>query len=209
MGVDTEVLILALIVPDLPSISQPSVMIGTNTVDRLYKAFSQQETRYFSPPYGHKHVLKTLELRQKQNAEGNVGLVRLPENHSQVIPAGQSAVFCGTAYIVGPHFDKWVVVEHPSFSPLPCGLIVKTCMATLWNKRHCHLPVVVANPTAHDITIPPRCVVAELKAVQSVYSEERSDHGSKTETIPKSILEFNFGNLPIPPEWKSRLTEQL
>lgn len=54
-----------------------------------------------------------------------------------------------------------------------------------------------------------KCVVAELKAVQSVYSEERSDYGSKIETIPKSILEFNFSDSPIPLEWKSRLTEQL
>ncbi len=162
--------------------------------------FSQQKTWHFSPSYGYKQVLKTLELRQKQNAEGNVGLVRLPENPSQVIPAGQSAFVCGTASIVGPHFDKWVVVEHPSLSSLPCGLIVKTCMATPGNKRHCHLPVVVINTTAHGTTIPPRCVMAELKAVQSVHSDGCYDHESKTETIPKSILKFNFGDSPIPPE---------
>ncbi len=78
VGVDTEVLTLALFVPALPSNCQPSVLIGTNTLDSLYKDYSQQETRYFSPSYGYKQVLKTLELRQ--NAEGNVGLVRLPEN---------------------------------------------------------------------------------------------------------------------------------
>lgn len=44
VGVDTEVLTLALIVPDLPSTSQPSVLIGTNTLDNLYKDFSQQKT---------------------------------------------------------------------------------------------------------------------------------------------------------------------
>lgn len=102
VGVDTKILTLALIVPDLPSTSQPSVLIGTNTLDSLYKDFSQQETRYFFPSYGYKQVLKTLELRQKQNLEGNVGLVRLSENHSRVIPAGQSEILCGTASVVGP-----------------------------------------------------------------------------------------------------------
>lgn len=94
VGIDTEILTLALLVPDLTSTSQPLVLIGTNSLDNLYKDFSQQETRYFSPTYGYKQVLKILELRQKQNVVGNVGLVRLSENHSQVIPGCQSAVLC-------------------------------------------------------------------------------------------------------------------
>lgn len=82
-------------------------------------------------------------------------------------------------------------------------------MATFGDERHCHLSVVVTNPTTHDITIPPRCVVAELNAVQSLYLEEHNDHDGKTSPIPKSVLEFNFGDSPIPPEWKSRLTKRL
>lgn len=193
MGVDTEVITLALIVPDLPSTSQPSVLIGTNTLDNLYKDFSQQKTQYFSPTYGYKQVLKILEMRLKQNVEGNVGLVCTSEDHSQVIPAGQSAVLCGAASVAGSHLDKWAVVEHPSCSPLPCGLIVKTCMVTLGDNRHCYVPVVVANSTTQDITIPPRFVVAELKAIQSVCSEQ-PDHGSVVEPITTSVLEFNFGD---------------
>lgn len=192
MGVDTEVITLALIVPDLPSTSQPSVLIGTNTLDNLYKDFSQQKTQ-FSPTYGYKQVLKILEMRLKQNVEGNVGLVCTSEDHSQVIPAGQSAVLCGAASVAGSHLDKWAVVEHPSCSPLPCGLIVKTCMVTLGDNRHCYVPVVVANSTTQDITIPPRFVVAELKAIQSVCSEQ-PDHGSVVEPITTSVLEFNFGD---------------
>lgn len=208
VGVDTEVLTLALIVPDLLSTSQPSVLIGTNTLDNLYKDFSQQKTQYFSPTYGYNQVLKILEMRLKQNVEGNIGLVRASKDHSQVIPAGQSAVLCGAASVAGSHLDKWAVVEHPSCCPLPCGLIVKTCMVTLGDNRHCYVPVVVANSTTKDITIPPRCVVVELKAIQSVCSEQ-PDHGSVVEPIPTSVLEFNFGDSPIPPEWKSRLTRRL
>ena len=121
-------------------------------------------------------MLKILEMRLKQNVEGKVGLVHVSENHSQVIPAGQSAVLCGAATVAGSHLFKWAVVKHPSCSPLPCGLIVKTCMVTLGDNRHCYVPVVVANSTTHDITIPPRCVVAELKAIQSVCSEQL-EHG--------------------------------
>lgn len=127
VGIRMEVPTLALVIPDLPSAFQPSLLIGTNTLDELYKDFSQQKPRYFSPSYGYKQILKILELRQKQGVEGNVGVVRLPEKQSRVIPAGQSTVLCGTASVRGVYPDKWVVIEHPSSSSLPGGLIVKTC----------------------------------------------------------------------------------
>ncbi|KAL0153919.1 hypothetical protein M9458_050768 [Cirrhinus mrigala] len=209
VGIRIEVPTLALVIPDLPSSFQPSILIGTNTLDELYKDFSQQKPQYFSPSYGYKQVLKILELRQKQAVEGNVGLVRLPEKQSQMIPAGQSTVLCGTVSVQGVHPDKWVVVEHPSFSSLPGGLIVKTCVVTLGETKPCRLPVVISNPTVHDITIPARCIVAELKAVQSVISNKRSNKVDVTESVSKSSLEFNFSNSPIPPEWKERLIGQL
>lgn len=57
VGVNMEVPTLALVVPDLSSTFQPSVLIGTNTLDELYKDFSQQKPRYFSPSYGYKQIL--------------------------------------------------------------------------------------------------------------------------------------------------------
>ncbi|KAL1268488.1 hypothetical protein QQF64_033851 [Cirrhinus molitorella] len=137
VGISMQVPTLALVIPDLPSAFQPSILTGTNTLDELYKDFSQQKPQYFSPSYGYKQVLKILELRQKQAVEGNIGLVRLPEKQPQMIPA------------------------------------------------------------------------AELKAVQSVISNEQFSKVDETEPIPKSSLEFNFGNSPIPPEWKERLIGQL
>lgn len=204
VGVDTEVLTLALIVPDLPSTSQPSVLIGTNTLDNLYKDFSQQETRYFSPTYGYKQVLKMLEMRLKQNVEGNVGLVRVSDSFT----GDSSRSKCSSLWSSLCCRFTFRQVGGCGTPVLFHGLIVKTCMVTLGDNRHCYVPVVVVNSTTHDITIPPRCVVAELKAIQSVCSEQ-SDHGSVVEPIPTSVLEFNFGDSPISPEWKSRLTRRL
>ncbi len=209
VGIRMEVPTLALVIPDLPSAFQPSLLIGTNTLDELYKDFSQQKPRYFSPSYGYKQILKILELRQKQGVEGNVGVVRLPEKQSRVIPAGQSTVLCGAASVRGVYPDKWVVIEHPSSSSLPGGLFVKTCVVTLGESKPCQLPVVISNPTTHDIAIPCRCIVAELKAVQSVILNKQSNSVDETEPTPKSSLEFNFGDSSIPPEWKDRLVGQL
>lgn len=40
-------------------------------------------------------------------------------------------------------------------------------------------------------------------------SNKQSNKVDETEPIPKSSLEFNFANSPIPPEWKERLIGQL
>lgn len=209
VGVDIEVPTLALIVPDLSPNSQPSVLVGTNTLDELYKDFSALQTCYFSPSFGYKQVLKVLQLRQEQNTEGNVGLVLMPSKQPLMIPAGQSTVICGKATVREPNSDKWVIAEHPSVSPLPGGLIVKTCIVALGEKCRCHLPVVVSNTTAHVVTIPPWCIVAELKAIQSVLPREKSNSKSVLEPIPAESLKFNFADSPVSPEWRDRLTKKL
>lgn len=101
----------------------------------------------------------------------------------QMIPADQSTAISSTATVREPHSDKWVIAEHPSVSPLPGGLIIKTCVVMLGEKSSCHLSVVISNTTAHDVTIPPWCIVAELKAIQSVLPKEKSNR-SVPEPIP-------------------------
>lgn len=71
-------------------------------------------------------MLKVLQLRQENSTKGNVGLVCMPSKQPQMVPAGQSTVICGTATVKEPNSDKYVIAEHPSVSPLPGGLIVKT-----------------------------------------------------------------------------------
>lgn len=206
VGVDIEVPTLALIIPDLPSSLQPNVLVGMNTLDALYKDSSKmQNVPHVPSNFGYRDVLKILQIRQKQFTDGNIGLVRLPRNGHRVIPAGQSLVLHASTILRDRHTDKWAVLEHPS-SPLPGGLIVKACLVTV--DGHSQLPVLVTNTTDHDVTIPPRSVVAELNAVQSVFPKESctaiSDADNKS-----SHLDFNFADSPITPEWKERITQKL
>lgn len=207
VGEDMEVPTLALIVPDFPS--QCNVLVGMNTLDVLYKSYSKmQNVQHIPPKLGYRDVLKILQIRQHQFTEGNIGLARLPGKDPKVIPAGQSLVICASVTVKDLHTDKWAILEHP-ISPLPGGLIVKACMVTVGNKQHSHLPVVITNTADHDVAIPPRCIIAQLNAVQSVLPKETppiasSDAGSKAASPG-----FSFSNSPISPEWKGRLTQKL
>lgn len=212
---DIEVPTLALVVPDVKTYTESLVLIGTNTLDVLYDQYSKSKSHnHQSPLFGYKAVLKTLELRQKQTTDGNLGLVRSQSKEHAVIPAGQTVVLEGSVTSHGLHSDKWVVVQYPIMSSLLGGIIVKSCLFTLPTRQPCHLPVVLTNETERNVTIPPSCVIAELHVVQSVHSKEQSVSSPGSAVYghtpdQKSELAFNFGESPIPQEWKERITEML
>ena len=103
------------------------------------------------------------------------------------------------------------VVEPPS--ALPDGLLVASCLINLPTRRSSSLPVVVKNETEHDIIIPPRTVLAELSAIQSVMKNEQTgsqpNSSDAPETPQPSKLNFNFRASPLPANWKERVTKKL
>lgn len=210
LGESIELPTLALIVPDVRGNSQPLVLIGTNTMDVLYDMYFDGKSANFQPAhYGYQAVIKALELRRRQAADGH-GTVRLPSNNPEVIPAGETIVVEGIAVANNIQNEKTVVVEHPSSSSLPGGLVVKACVIDLPNQRSFKLPVIVSNISEHDVVIPAGCKLADISTYQCILSKQHSVNTSvNTETPQKSSLQFDFGDSPVPPEWKERIVQQL
>lgn len=77
---------------------------------------------------------------------------------------------------------------------------------TLPVKRTYRMPVLLRNETQSDITIPPKPVLAEIHAVQQVMEKEHSAVSNVPET---KEMKFDFGESPLPPEWKERITKPL
>lgn len=57
--------------------------------------------------------------------------------------------------------------------------------------------------TQHNITIPPRTVLAEIHAIQQAMGKEPSSDLTTSET---KRMEFDLEDSPLPPEWKERIT---
>lgn len=177
------------------------MLIGTNTLDVPYDRYSDIKTPNHQPgPYGYRAVLSTLELRQKQNRDGNLGLVKILGKAPAVIPVGHTVLLEGSGNIHNPSADKWVVVEHPTQSSLPAGLCVKSCLITHPAKAPHKVPVVIKNESEQDVTIPSTGVIAELGAFHSILSQHSVINAADPEKNSKSDLSFNFGDSPIPPE---------
>ncbi|KAI3351102.1 hypothetical protein L3Q82_005672 [Scortum barcoo] len=189
LGKETEVPTLVLVVPDVNSV--PQILIGTNSLDVLYSNYVE---RHDSHPQsfnsGYRVVLKILEARQKQASTGS---------YTPVVVEGQ-------IHMSGAHKEKWAVVEAASMSSLPGGLLVATSLCTLPAKHPCPMSILLRNETQHDITIPPRTVLAEIHAVQQVMGKDPSADLTTPET---KRMEFDFGDSPLPPEWKERITRLL
>ncbi|KAJ8279372.1 hypothetical protein COCON_G00064380 [Conger conger] len=210
LGANFEVPTLALVVPDLRPDTPLQVLIGTNTLDVLYELYSNSEIAGHQPSsYGYRAVLKTLELRHKQTKDGRAGVIRLLSRAPVLVPAGHTVILEGSAKVQDPFTDRWAIVEHPTRSSLPGGLSIQTRLITLSSTAPHKVPGVVANDTEQAITISPLSVIAELGAFHSIICQHSVTSSHVSEEEPSSGLNFNFGDSPLPPEWKERLTEKL
>lgn len=211
VGSDIDVHTLALVIPHLRSTAHEQVLIGTNTLDVLYANY--QKLSPFQPLFnGYQAVLQILEIRQRNFNSGSLGCAKLTGKVPAVVPAGQTVVLEASVNVNPVNMQRDVVLEHPSASSLPNGLLVSAIAVTLPRKRQCFLPVVVRNETNHDIVIPPKTPLADVNAIVQVLHKEqtvREPDCSKFQAKSSSELSFDFGDSPLPTEWKERITNML
>lgn len=216
VGTDVEVNTLALVVPHLRSAVHEQVLIGTNTLDALYTNL-QDDPNYstFQPlPYGYRVVLRILHMRQESSTSTSLGCAKMVGKTPEVVPAGQSVILEGMVNISSAHSEKYVIIEQPSASSLPSGLLVSASLVSLPKKQPCRLPVVLKNETDHDIVIPSKTILADINAVMRVIQKEQTvkqpnPPDMQRESSQQAKLSFDFGDSPLPPEWKDRITTML
>ena len=103
---------------------------------------------------------------------GRLACLSLNSAVPEISPAGKTIVLEGSVIGTSFHFENCGIIEPPSTSPLPGGLLVSQCLLTLPAKPG-RLPDVLTNESEHDITIPPKTVLAELNSIQCVIPNEK------------------------------------
>ncbi len=201
-GTETEVPTLALVVPDL--MTTPQVLIGTNSLDALYCNYVQQPASFpQSNFHGYRAVQRVLEARHRQASADVVGWVKFKRHVPKLVPAGGTVVLDGHVLVNCPPVERWVALESPTSPALPGGLLVASCLHTLPSKRQHQLPVVLRNETQTNITIHPRTIIAEMRAVQEVMESGQTNSSVVNEKLPaRSNLKFDFEDSLLTPEWK-------
>lgn len=101
---------------------------------------------------------------------------------------------------------KWALAEHPA-SPLPGGLCVQNSLITLSDQVHTRIPIILCNESDQDVTLQPLSIVADFVITPQILSHTIVTSRSQSER--PSALKLEFGESPIPPEWKSKIIEKL
>lgn len=214
VGSDITVDTLALVIPPLRAATEEQVLVGTNTLDTLYANFKESSENFQPIPYGYRTLLKILQLRQNVSSSSGLGCAKLQGKDPAVVHAGHVAVFEITAHIPKSYSEKCILVEQPAASPLPSGLLVVASLVDLPPKQSSKVPVIIKNETDHEIIIPAGSVLADFSAVARVLHKEQSVKVESSLDVSKDPphspeLKFDFGNSPLPKEWKERVTKML
>lgn len=211
---------LALVVPDTCSNTEVPVLIGTNLLDAVYSehhASLPYPKAKQSHTHAYSHILKTLKRRVQTN-NGRMGLMTLRGRKREIIPAGQRVALECAMRVHASHTEPYALVEPPPQSCLPGGISLEQCLISLPPQTPKTFSLWVRNETDHDIKLPYSCVVAQLSvADQVLQSPPVQKSGSKQcSTSPQvssqkssSPLTFDFGDSPLPEEWRKRVSEKL
>ena len=213
-GSEITVPSLALVVPDMQSSAQSTLLIGTNTLDLVYENCSSKNTNLQALSYGCRVVMKVMQQRNKQKENSSLGLVRLSGKDPTVVPAGQSCVTEGLVHVKDKVPDRWIVIEPPVSSSLPGGILVTSCLISFPDTPSKKVPVVLRNESKHDIIIPAKSVIAEIHALQIVVPGNQgppnSAHQDRPPKSPEDVkLKFNFDGSPLSAEWRERIEQKL
>lgn len=207
VGSKLDVCTLALVVPDVRPVLPSQILIGMNTLEPLYEQCVETKGASHKPTcHGYRAVLKLLQLRHEQFQRASEGVVCLASTTSVQVPAGHTMAMEGSIRADLPPTGKWALIEQPT-TPLPGGLCVKSCLLTLPSIPTNKIPVIITNETEQTITLAPMSIIAELSMSPQLLSHHISA-SSKPENQDHS-LQIDFGDSPIPPEWKARIISKL
>lgn len=164
---------LALVISDYKFNAVVPVLVGTNTLDTLFKSCVANDNSYAAPKDKFQHVplLKILLRRYiLGQSNGKVGQVKLQGQKCVTIPAGQKMVLDGYARNVATVADAPLVVEPSTHSSLPGGLLLCSYVLTSPRRTSFKVPIILQNETTHEITLPANCCLAELYAPSALSS---------------------------------------
>lgn len=98
-----------------------------------------------------------------------------------------------------------VLIEAPATHQLPSGVFVQAGVLLSVDIDANNFTVLLHNESQKPTSIQAQTVIAEMYAVDTVVLSQQS-------SSPANILDpklFNFGDSPVPEEWKKRLSQEL
>ncbi|KAL7878188.1 hypothetical protein SRHO_G00048310 [Serrasalmus rhombeus] len=199
--------VLALVCPDPQGPDQVPVIIGTNA-----RAFSHEpytKTVLSSSNHAQTWRVSTGPLERGVTSmvpvvtDDSVGAVKWEGPGTLTLPPGKACLAVGKAVLKQTRKPGILIIEAPD--TLPDGVALSPCVMLPSDLDVNRLSVLLKNESLKEKTIPKGTVIAKIQEAD-VVTEVKKDSSPQAQIDPEL---FNFGDSPIPPEWRKRLSQKL
>ena len=205
--------VLALICPGPRTPDQIPVSLGTNA--SLFKHLAKicKETAGID-------IAQTLGIKATEpihskfpiagEGEENIGCVKWMGPGPLTLPAGGDCRAVCQVKLEKPLGKEVLMLDTSPTAPLPAGVLLQPMVVSSAEADVNNFPVLLCNESARDTLLPVGTVVGNLCSVDPVVPTLLPKTKSKTEETPTEFHPnlIDFGDSPIPSQWKTRLMNE-
>lgn len=212
-GTNETLSVLALICPSPQSPEQTPVILGTNAnlFQRLARLCKETAGVDIAQTLGIRARDSTLNIDQSaiEGEEDDVGCVKWMGPGSLKVPPGGECVAICEVELKRPLDKDMLMVEASHTLPLPSGVLLQPMVVPSTAVEEDHLTVLIQNASLRDTIIPVGAVLGQLCPAYPVTPSPKTQTGA--ETLPTKLDPelIQFGDSPIPHQWKERLQRKL
>lgn len=207
-GMEEQLTALALIVPECQFNSRIPVLVGTNVLLQLYQCGIDHDRPTFLRR-SDSFALLLHHVAQLHENETKTCPVKLHGKKPITVPARHKLCVFGDVRVGEGNPHNSFILEPPESFSLPGGLFLECALMNINCKASSKIPVILRNTTDHSITLPPKCVIGEVSAAQSVKPLNPHQSVPTNSQTPSEELAFNLDDAPMSEEWKRRITVKL
>lgn len=211
-GTKESISVLALICPGPKSPDQVPVILGTNA--SLFRRLAKvcKETAGID-------IAQTLGIqaeepdsgspRRTADCEEDIGCIKWVGPGPLILPASSNCrAVCGVE-VEKPLTNGVLMVDATTTSLLPAGILVQPMVVPSSEVDVNHFSVLVHNESAREMVIPVGTVVGTLCLTDQVMPPSQAELATVGKSAVFDSRLINFGDSPIPEQWKSRLRQKL
>lgn len=210
-GVKGPVGVLALICPAPPHCYQAPVIVGTNAfLFRRLFALSKEsggarKAHSMRIQATYEQIQKQAPPPQSKTEEEVLGQVKWKGPGPLSIAPGERRYATCQVERQTPMSKDIVLVEAPAMHQLPSGVFVQVSVLPSVDIDVNSFTVLLHNDSQKPASIQAGTVIAEMHAVDTVILPQKAS--SSANTLDPEL--FDFGDSPVPEEWKKRLSQEL
>lgn len=214
-GAPESISVLALICPTPRGPEQTPIIVGTNAKANLPKRLARLYGETVGVHLAHTVRVKGMEdvtttrpttlLDDTAEGDEGVGCVKWLGPGSLILQPGVSRPASCKVEFTQPVEKEILMIDASPIKPLPAGVLLTSIVVPSYAVDPNQFTVLLRNESLKEAVIPPGAVLGHVYTTDVV----TSTHNKEPTSAEWDASEIDFGDSPLPQEWKERLRTKL